>query len=347
MTSKPRSTSTGTGTSTSTPTPATTPPHKIGVLTSGGDAPGMNAAIRSVVRTAITSNMEVVGIYSGYAGLLQKRIQPLTLSSVANIIQRGGTILKTARCPEFLRAEVRAQAAQNLKALGIQGLIVIGGDGTFTGGHLLSLEQGIQVVGIPGTIDNDIYGTEESVGFDTALNTALEAIDRIRDTAASHDRLFIVEVMGRDSGFIAIDVGVAGGAEEVFIPENLANIDNAIQAIKRGIERGKSSSILVAAEGQKVGRAYDLAEQIRRKAGFEAKVCVLGHIQRGGPPTARDRILASRLGFAAVRALQQGLTDIMVGVQSGQIVPVNLKECTTRKRRVPNELIELAHLLAH
>ncbi len=323
------------------------PLHKIGILTSGGDAPGMNAAIRSVVRTAITSNIQVAGILQGYVGLIANRIIDLDKSSVANIIQRGGTVLKTGRAPEFHRPEVRAQAAQNLRSAGIQALVVIGGDGSFNGAHLLALEHGFQVVGIPGTIDNDIYGTEETIGFDTALNTALEAIDRIRDTAASHDRLFIVEVMGRDSGFIAIDVGVAGGAEEVFIPETMTNVDQAIQSIKRGVARGKSSSIIIAAEGQKVGRAYDLAEQIRRKAGFEAKVAVLGHIQRGGPPTARDRILASRLGFAAVRALQQGLTDIMVGVQAGQVVPVNLKDCTTKKRRVPNELIELAQLLAH
>lgn len=202
-------------------------------------------------------------------------------------------------------------------------------------------------MGIPGTIDNDIFGTEETIGFDTAVNTALEAIDRIRDTAASHDRLFIVEVMGRDSGFIAIDVGLAGGAEEVFIPETLANVDQAIQSIKRGVQRGKGSSILVASEGQKQGRAYDLADQIRRKASFDAKVCVLGHIQRGGPPTARDRILASRLGFSSVRALQQGLSDIMIGLQGGQVVPVPLKDCVTKKRRVPQELIELANLLAH
>ena len=321
--------------------------RKIGVLTSGGDAPGMNAAIRSVVRTAITSNLEVIGIQSGYSGLIQNRMGPFTLGSVSNIIQRGGTVLKSGRCPEFHHRESRATAAANLRAAGVEGLVMIGGDGTFTGGHALSVEHGLQVVGLPGTIDNDIFGTEETVGFDTALNTALEAIDRIRDTAASHDRLFIVEVMGRDSGFIAIDVGVAGGAEEVFIPETQANLEQAIQAIKRGMARGKSSSILIAAEGQKQGRAYDLAEQIRRKTGFESKVCVLGHIQRGGPPTARDRILASRLGFAAVRALQQGLSDVMVGVQAGQVVPVPLSEATTKKRRVPNELIELAQLLAH
>lgn len=320
---------------------------KIGILTSGGDAPGMNAAIRSVVRTAVTSGIEVIGIQQGYGGLVHGKYVPLEKGSVANIIQRGGTILKAGRAPEFLKPEVRAQAAAALKSMGVQALVAIGGDGTFNGAHALSLEHGIRVVGVPGTIDNDIFGTEETIGFDTAVNTALEAIDRIRDTAASHDRLFIVEVMGRDSGFIAIDVGVGGGAEEVFIPETLANVDQAIQAIKRGVSRGKTSSILVAAEGQKVGRAYDLAEQIRRKAGFDAKVCVLGHVQRGGSPSARDRILASRLGFAAVRALQQGLTDIMVGVQAGQIVPVSLKECTSKKRRVPNELIELAQLLAN
>jgi 6-phosphofructokinase 1 len=321
--------------------------RKIAVLTSGGDSPGMNAAIRSVVRTAITSQIEVVGIYQGYAGAVAGKLVPMTMSSVANIIQRGGTILKSGRCPEFLRPDVRAQAAQNLKSAGIEALVVIGGDGTFNGAHLLAQEHGLRVVGIPGTIDNDIYGTDETIGFDTATNTALEAIDRIRDTAASHDRLFIVEVMGRDSGFIAVDVGVAGGAEEIFIPETLANVDQAIQSIKRGVARGKSSSILVAAEGQKVGRAYDLAEQIRRKAGYEAKVCVLGHIQRGGSPTARDRILASRLGFAAVRAIQQGASDVMVGVQGGMVVPVALKECVTKKRHVRQELIELAHLLSH
>jgi 6-phosphofructokinase 1 len=321
--------------------------QKIAVLTSGGDAPGMNAAVRAVVRTAMTSGLDVVGILQGYSGLIQGKFVPLNMNSVANIIQRGGTILKTGRSSEFLKPEGRATAAGHLRAEGIHGLIAIGGDGTFRGADVLSAEHGVPVVGVPGTIDNDIFGTEETIGFDTALNTAMEAIDRIRDTAASHDRLFIVEVMGRDSGFIAIDVGLAGGAEEVFIPETLANVDQAIQSIKRGMQRGKSSSILVAAEGQKTGRAYDLAEQIRRKAGFEAKVCVLGHIQRGGPPTARDRILASRLGASAVRALQQGLTGVMIGVQSNQIVPVSLKECVQKKRRVPSDLIELAQLLAH
>lgn len=321
--------------------------QKIGVMTSGGDAPGMNAAIRSVVRTAIPSGIAVEGYYQGYIGMIQDKHVALTLSSVANSIQRGGTILKSGRSADFHKPEIRAKAAENLRNAGVDALVLIGGDGTFRGAHLLGIEHSIPVVGVPGTIDNDIYGTDESIGFDTALNTALEAVDRLRDTAASHDRLFIVEVMGRDSGFIAIDTGLAGGAEEVFIPETLANVDAAVASIKRGMARGKSSSILIAAEGQKVGRAYDLAEQIRRKAGFEAKVCVLGHIQRGGTPTARDRILASLLGNGAVRALQQGLTDVMVGIQGGKLVTVPLKEATTKKKRVPQELIELAQLLAN
>lgn len=320
---------------------------KIGVFTSGGDAPGMNAAIRAVVRTALTSNLEVFGIYGGYTGMLQNKMEALSLRSVANIIQRGGTILKSGRCPEFLKPEPRAKAAKALRAAGIEGLVAIGGDGTFRGAHALWDEHKIPVVGVPGTIDNDIYGTDSTIGFDTAVNTALEAIDRIRDTAASHDRLFIVEVMGRDSGFIAIDVGLGGGAEEVFIPENLSSVDAAITSIKRGLDRGKSSSILVAAEGHKVGRAYDLADQIKRKAGYEAKVCVLGHVQRGGSPSAADRILASRLGSAAVRALQQGLTDVMVGVEGQNVVQVPLADCANKKKRVPKELIELAQLLAH
>ncbi len=322
-------------------------PKKIAVLSSGGDAPGMNAAIRAVVRTAIPLKIEIMGVLGGYTGLLQNKFIGLSMSSVANIIQRGGTILKSGRSPEFHKAEARAQAAQNLKAAGIEALITIGGDGTYAGAHLLAQEHGFAVVGVPGTIDNDIFGTDETIGFDTAVNTALEAIDRIRDTAASHDRLFIVEVMGRDSGFIAIEVGLAGGAEEVFIPENIGNVDQAIQSIKRGVARGKTSSILVAAEGHKVGRAYDLAEQIRRKAGFDAKVCVLGHIQRGGPPTARDRILASRLGHAAVQALVNGASGVMVGVQADKVITLDFKETVGKKRHVPSELIELAQLLAH
>jgi 6-phosphofructokinase 1 len=323
------------------------PMKKIGVYTSGGDAPGMNAAIRAVVRTGIPSGVEVVGIYQGYAGMLAGQFETLQLNSVANTIQRGGTILKAGRAPDFVKPEVRAKAAEKVKAAGIEGLVAIGGDGTFRGAHALWEEHKIPVVGVPGTIDNDIFGTDATVGYDTAVNTALDAIDRIRDTAASHDRLCIVEVMGRVSGFIAIDVAVAGGADEAFIPENLASVEKAVQQIQRGMARGKSSSILVAAEGQSPGRAYDLAEQIRRKAGYDAKVCILGHIQRGGSPTARDRILASRMGYAAVKALQAGVSDVMIGEIGGKIVQVPLMDAINKKKRVPNELIELAQLLSN
>lgn len=319
---------------------------RIGVFTSGGDAPGMNAAIRAVVRTSIYHQIEVVGIYSGYQGFLDRRFEVLTLSSVANILQRGGTILKTGRCKEFLQADVRAKAVQNLRSAQIDGLVCIGGDGSFTGALALWQEHQFPVVGVPGTIDNDIWGTDLSIGYDTAVNTALDAIDRIRDTAASHDRLFIVEVMGRNSGYIAIDVAVAGGAEEVFIPESPITVDQALEHIKKGIARGKSSSILVTAEGQKAGRAYDLAEAIRKKSGFEAKVCILGHVQRGGSPTASDRILASRLGAEAVETLMQGQCNVMAGVQGPLLARVEFDQAVSKKKPVPQEMIRLAQVLS-
>lgn len=319
----------------------------IGVLTSGGDSPGMNAAIRAVVRVGITQGLQLKGVIQGYSGLIKKQVVPLELRSVANILQRGGTFLKTGRCMEFYKPDFRKLAATNMKELGIDALVVIGGDGSYNGAHLLWQEHKIPVVGIPGTIDNDIAGNDMTIGFDTAVNTALEAIDRIRDTAASHDRLFIVEVMGRDSGHIAIEVGLAGGAEEIFIPENPVTVDEAIQQIERGLSRGKTSSLLVTAEGRKPGRAYDLAEQIRKKAGYEAKVCVLGHVQRGGAPTAFDRNLASRLGAAAVQVLQSGNTDVMVCLQASQVVMAPLEAAFSGKKRVPKELIDLAKQLAN
>jgi 6-phosphofructokinase 1 len=319
----------------------------IGVMTSGGDSPGMNAAIRAVVRVAVTQGLSVIGIRQGYLGLLKKQTMPLELRSVANILQRGGTFLKTGRCLEFFKPESRAVAAGNAKELGIDGLVVIGGDGSYNGAHLLWQEHGIPVVGVPGTIDNDINGTDLTIGYDTAVNTALDAIDRIRDTAASHDRLFIVEVMGRESGHIAIEVGLAGGAEEIFIPENPVTVDEAVQHVKRGLARGKTSSILVAAEGQKPGRAYDLAESIRKKTGFEAKVCVLGHIQRGGAPTAADRNLASRMGSAAVQVLKSGHSDVMICIQAGKIVMMPIEVAFSAKRPVPSELVDLAKVLAN
>jgi len=321
--------------------------HKtIGVFTSGGDAPGMNAAIRAVVRTALNNNLEVRGVMQGYPGLVHGEISPLDRSSMANIIQRGGTILKTGRLPEFHQADVRAKAIQNARNAGLDALVCIDGDGSFTGAHLLWNEHRFPIIGVPATIDNDIAGTDLTIGFDTAVNIAMDAIDRIRDTAASHDRLFIVEVMGRDSGFIAVDVGVAGGAEEVFIPENPATVDQAIERIRRGMARGKRSSILVAAEGHKPGRAYDLAEAIRKKSGFDAKVCILGHIQRGGSPTAIDRILASRLGAHAIEALMRGECDAMVGVQADTVVTVPFDKVIGLKKTVSSEMVTLARTLS-
>lgn len=318
----------------------------IGVFTSGGDAPGMNAAIRAVVRLGIFHGYEVKGIMQGYPGMISGETTPLSLSSVANVIQRGGTILKTGRSPEFHQADVRAKAVANLRAAGIDALVCIGGDGSFAGAHLLWKEHQFPVVGIPATIDNDIAGTDSAIGFDTAINIALEAIDRIRDTAASHDRLFIVEVMGRDSGFIAVDVAVAGGAEEVFIPESPTTVDQAIESIKRGMARGKKSSILIAAEGHKPGRAYDLAEAIRKKSGFDAKVCILGHVQRGGSPTAADRILASRLAAHAVETLKNGICDVMIGIQRNDIVTVPFDDIIGRKKKISTELVTLARALS-
>lgn len=322
------------------------PISRIGVYTSGGDAPGMNAALRAVVRVAKHYGREVVGIYSGYQGMIDGKFTELQPRSMANILQRGGTILKSGRAPAFMKAEGRAKAAQNLQNAKIDGLLCIGGNGSLTGAQLLYQEHGIPFVAIPGTIDNDIYGSDQTIGFDTALNTALDAIDRIRDTAASHDRLFIVEVMGRDSGFIALDVGIAGGAEEILIPESPVSVDNVIDKLKKSVASGKLSSILVTAEGQKPGRAYDLAESIRKKAGFEARVCILGHIQRGGSPTAIDRILASRLGAASVEYLIHGYTDILVGMHKGEIVIIPSSVALSRPRTIDKSLIELARVLS-
>jgi 6-phosphofructokinase 1 len=319
---------------------------RIGVYTSGGDAPGMNAAIRAVVRVAISQKLEVYGIHAGYQGMLENDISPLLAREMGNIIQRGGTILKTARSTEFQKPEGREKAAKNLRAAGIDALVCIGGDGSFRGAHALWEEQQIPCVGVPGTIDNDIFGSDKTIGFDTAVNTALDAIDRIRDTAASHDRLFIVEVMGRNSGFIASHVGLAGGAEEIFTPDNNASVEKAVDRIKEGISRGKTSSILITAEGQKPGRAYDLADAIRKKSGMDAKVCILGHQQRGGSPTAADRILASRMGAAAVDALLKGYCDIMIGTEGERLVQVPLDVVTKQEKKTQLDLLSLANQLA-
>lgn len=306
----------------------------------------MNAAIRAVVRVGIAQNLEVYGINSGYHGMIENQIQPLQLRDMANIIQRGGTILKTARSMEFMKSDGRAKAAQNLRLNNIDALVCIGGDGSFNGLHALWEEHQIPCVGVPGTIDNDIFGSDKTIGFDTAVNTALEAIDRIRDTAASHDRLFIVEVMGRNSGFIASHVGLAGGAEEIFTPEVTNSIEKSIERIKNSISKGKSSSILITAEGQKPGRAYDLADAIRKKSGMDAKVCILGHQQRGGSPTASDRILASRMGAAAIDALLHGHCDIMIGSEGERLVQVPLDLVVKQEKKNQIDLVSLASILA-
>ncbi|RTH04063.1 6-phosphofructokinase, partial [Thermus scotoductus] len=268
---------------------------RIGVFTSGGDAPGMNAAIRAVVRQAYALGLEVIGIRRGYAGMILGEMVPLGVRDVANILQRGGTVLLTARSQEFLTKEGRAKAAEKLKAAGIEGLVAIGGDGTFRGAMRLLEEHKVPVVGVPGTIDNDLFGTDYTIGFDTAVNTALEAIDRIRDTAASHERVFFIEVMGRSSGFIALDVGLAGGAEVIAVPEEPVDPKTIAEGLMESLRRGKSSSIVVVAEGAYPGGAAGLLAAIQEHVRVEARVTVLGHIQRGGSPTAKDRILASRL----------------------------------------------------
>ncbi|MCB9025923.1 MAG: 6-phosphofructokinase [Bdellovibrionaceae bacterium] len=319
---------------------------RIGVYTSGGDAPGMNAAIRAAVRMAIFKNIEVYGIFQGYQGMIDKQIKPLELGSMANVIQRGGTVLKSGRCKDFHMAEARALAAQNLKDAGIQALICIGGDGSFRGAKILWEEHQIPTMGVPGTIDNDINGSEYTIGFDTAVNTALEAIDKIRDTAASHDRLFIVEVMGRNTGYIAIEVGLAGGAEEVFFPEHPFDLQRVVNKVKKGMERGKKSSILVTAEGPTPGYAYEIAQKLKDEAGFSAKVCILGHIQRGGSPTALDRMVASRFSALAVEKLLQGHCNAMIGLQGTSYKMISFDEAVQKKPFSYEELLDLVNILS-
>lgn len=319
---------------------------RIGVFTSGGDAPGMNACVRAVVRTARARGLEAWGIEKGYTGFIENLMRPLEARDMANIIQRGGTVLKTGRSLEFTKPEYRQKAADHLKANGIDALVCVGGDGSFRGAMALWREHQIPIVGAPGTIDNDLFGTDLTIGFDTAVNTALEATDKIRDTADSHDRLFIVEVMGRNSGHIASFVGLSCGAEEVFTPEINTTVDKAVEKILDAQKKGKRSSIIVTAEGQKPGRAYDLSEAIRKKTGLDAKVCILGHIQRGGSPTATDRIIASRMGSAAVDALLTGHCDIMIGIEKNEIVQVPFELATQREKKTSLDYVKLANLLA-
>jgi 6-phosphofructokinase 1 len=317
----------------------------IAVLTSGGDAPGMNAAIRAVVRYGLANGLRVYGVQKGYSGLLEGQIVPMAASSVANIIQRGGTILKTDRCEAFHRKAVRREAANILRRKGIDGLVVIGGDGSFAGAHHLEAENRFPTLGIPGTIDNDIAGTDDTIGFDTAVNTAIEAIDRIRDTASSHDRIFLVEVMGRSSGFIAVRTGIGGGAETVVVPEQKQSMRQICMTIERGIRRGKTSSIIVVAEGRSPGHSQRLAADLETR-GYSSKVCILGPTQRGGPPRAHDRLLASVLGAAAVRSLLAGKSNAMVGVRRNSVVLVPFKQVVGFRKALPKEYLELAGLLA-
>ena len=320
--------------------------RRIGVLTSGGDAPGMNAAIRAVVRTAAVNGVETIGINSGYQGLLDGDFVELGPRQVSNIIQRGGTILSTSRCERFFEPDGRAQACANLRAEGGDALVVIGGNGSFQGAHLLFQELRLPVVGVPGTIDNDVGGTEATIGFDTAINTALDAIDRVRDTAFSHHRLFFVEVMGRHCGAIAVSSALAGGAEEVLIPERPNELSRLIDSINGALARGKRSLIVVIAEGDDLGGAAKVAGLISDALEVSARVAVLGHIQRGGSPTAADRILASRMGAAAVEALLRGEADVMTCQRSGRIVMAHLAEAWTDHTQADPELLRLCDMLA-
>ncbi len=318
----------------------------LAVLTSGGDSPGMNAAVRSVVRSAIKNNIKIYGVYRGYQGLIEDDFFEMSKGTVSNIIQRGGTILKSARSKEFRTEEGRAKANENLRKRKIDSLVVIGGDGTFTGASILSKEHGFNVVGIPATIDNDIIGTDITIGYDTALNTALEAIDKIRDTADAHERLFLVEVMGRDAGFIALETSIAGGAELVLLPEELTDIDDVKRQLSDMLKAQKRSSLVVVAEGDEIGGAFKLADHIKVDfPEYDMRVCVLGHIQRGGNPTARDRVLASRLGSAAVSIIMEGHSGVMVGIVNGSVKITPLKVAVSRKKEINRSLVELAEIL--
>lgn len=319
---------------------------KIGVFTSGGDSPGMNACIRAVVRTALYNSIEVAGIMRGYNGMIHNEIVPMYSHSVSNIIQQGGTILKTARSEEFMTFEGRKKAFQNLQKHSIEGLVAIGGNGTFTGAKVFYEEFGIPIIGCPGTIDNDLYGTDYTIGFDTAINTAVDAIDKIRDTANSHDRLFFIEVMGRDTGYIALHSGIASGAEVVLIPETLTSIDEIIEILNLGKERKKSSSIVVVAEGDEEGGALEIANKVKEKFNYySTRVMILGHLQRGGRPTANDRILAGRLGAAAVQGLLEGKKNVMAGVVNQEVIFTPFEDCIQKKKPFSDAFLQLIDLI--
>ena len=316
--------------------------NSIGILTSGGDAPGMNAAIRAVTRSAIYNGLKVFGIYRGYKGLVTGEILEFKSQNVSNIIQMGGTILKTARCKEFRTAEGRALAYENMKKFGIDALVVIGGDGSLTGARILAQEFDIPCIGLPGTIDNDLYGTDTTIGYDTALNTILDAVDKIRDTATSHERLFFVEVMGRDAGFLALNGAIAAGAEAAIIPEFSTEVDQLEQFINHGFKKSKSSSIVLVAESELTGGAMHYAERVKNEyPQYDVRVTILGHLQRGGRPTAHDRIIASRMGVASIQALLEGQRNVMIGIENDKIVYVPFAKAIKNDKPIDKELVNV------
>ncbi|GAB3224438.1 6-phosphofructokinase [Algoriphagus aestuariicola] len=320
---------------------------KIGVLTSGGDAPGMNAAIRAAVRTGFYYNLEMYGIYRGYEGMIQNDIKKLDSKNITHVLERGGTFLKSARSEEFRTPGGRKKAYDNLKSHGIDALVVIGGDGSLTGAHLFFQEHGIPSIGLPGTIDNDLSGTDSTIGFDTACNTAIDAIDKIRDTATSHDRLFFVEVMGRDAGFIAINAGIGSAAAAILIPENRTPIENLVEKLKSRSKAMKSSNIVIVAEGGKSGSAQEIAEKVKKNLpNYDIKVTILGHLQRGGAPSSFDRLLASKLGVAAVEGLMQGKYDVMAGMINNKVVFTPIVKAIVDDKTVDEEDLRVANILS-
>jgi 6-phosphofructokinase 1 len=321
---------------------------KVGVLTSGGDSPGMNAAIRSVVRTCAYHNIECAGIYRGYQGMIEGDFIPMGPRTVHNIINKGGTILKSARSKEFMTAEGRKKAYDQLVKAGIDGLVILGGDGSFTGAEIFNKEFNFPVMGIPGTIDNDIFGTSHTLGYDTALNTVVECIDKIRDTASSHNRLFFVEVMGRDAGHIALNAGIGGGAEEILIPEAELGLERLLESLKKSKASGKSSSIVVIAEGDKIGKnVFELKDYVEANLPeYDIRVSVLGHMQRGGAPSCYDRVLASRLGVKAVESLMEGKSNYMVGMMNDKVAITPLLQAIKGKSEIDRELLRVSEIMS-
>ncbi|HXK75040.1 MAG TPA: 6-phosphofructokinase [Bacteroidaceae bacterium] len=319
----------------------------VGVLTSGGDAPGMNAAIRAVTRAAISNGLKVKGIYKGYKGLLTNDIKDFKSQDVSNIIYSGGTILKTARCEEFKTTEGRAQAYENLKANEIDALVIIGGDGSLTGARIFAQEYDVPCIGLPGTIDNDLFGTDVTIGYDTALNTILDAVDKIRDTATSHERLFFIEVMGRDAGFLALNGAIASGAEAAIIPEFATEFDQLEDFISHGFRKSKNSSIVLVAESPKTGGVMHYADRVKKEfPEYEVRVSILGHLQRGGRPTAEDRILASRLGVGAIEALLEDQRNVMIGIENNHVVQIPFTKAIKNVKPIDPELINVLRSLS-